>query len=94
MFTMPIAHSSAIIAEIVLAGVSPGIAIMSSPTEQTAVIASSFSSVRLPFLAAAIMPASSETGMNAPDKPPTEPEAISPPFFTASLRSARQAVVP
>ena len=31
---------------------------------------------------------------NAPDSPPTWEEAITPPFFTASLRRARQAVVP
>lgn len=41
--TMPIAASSAMIAEMVEAGVSPGRMIISSPTEQTAVIASSFS---------------------------------------------------
>ena len=36
--------------------VSPGTAIMSSPTEQTQVIASSLSTVRTPDCAAAIMP--------------------------------------
>ena len=56
---------------IVSAEVSPGIAIMSSPTEQTQVMASSFSRLRLPRSTAAIMPASSLTGINAPDRPPT-----------------------
>ena len=42
-FITPILISSAIIAAIVSAGVSPGIAIMSRPTEHTAVIASSLS---------------------------------------------------
>ena len=74
--------------------VSPGTAIMSRPTEQTAVMASSFSMVKAPRLAAAIMPASSETGMNAPDSPPTWEDAMTPPFLTASLSMARQAVVP
>ena len=40
------------------------------------------------------MPSSSLTGMNAPDRPPTWEVAIRPPFLTASLRSARAAVVP
>ena len=48
LFTMPIAASSAMMPAIVLAGVSPSIAIISSPTEQTQVIASSFSMERLP----------------------------------------------
>ena len=74
--------------------VSPGMTIISRPTEQTAVIASSFSIVREPLLAASIIPASSETGINAPDRPPTLDEAITPPFLTASLSIARQAVVP
>ena len=42
--------------EIVEAGVSPGIAIMSRPTEQTQVMASSFSMVSAPAFAAVIMP--------------------------------------
>ena len=50
--------------------------------------------VRAPELAAAIMPSSSLTGMKAPDRPPTEEEAMTPPFFTASLSRARAAVVP
>ena len=39
-----------------------------------------------PEAAAAIMPSSSLTGMNAPESPPTDEDAITPPFFTASLR--------
>ena len=93
-FAIPIAASSAIIAEITSAGVSPGITIISSPTEQTAVIASSFSIVSVPFVAAAIIPASSVTGMNAPERPPTLEDAITPPFLTASFKSASAAVVP
>ena len=93
-FTIPIAASSAIIAEMVSAGVSPGITIMSRPTEQTAVIASSFSMLSVPSLAALIMPASSLTGMKAPESPPTLDEAITPPFLTASFSIASAAVVP
>ena len=59
------------IAEMVSAVVSPGIAIISSPTEQTHVMASNLSSVKLPQDTASIIPASSETGMNAPLRPPT-----------------------
>ena len=81
-------------AEIVSADVSPGITIISSPTEQTAVIASSFSMLNVPSLAALIMPASSLTGMKAPESPPTLDEAITPPFLTASFSIARAAVVP
>ena len=92
--TIPMAASSAIMPAITSAGVSPGIAIISSPTEHTAVIASSFSIVSTLLLAASIIPASSETGINAPESPPTWLDAITPPFLTASLRSARQAVVP
>ena len=40
------------------------------------------------------MPSSSLTGMKAPDRPPTWLEAMTPPFLTASLSRARQAVVP
>ncbi len=47
-----------------------------------------------PVLAASIIPASSETGINAPESPPTLEDAITPPFLTASLSIARQAVVP
>ena len=32
--------------------------------------------------------------MNAPERPPTDEEAITPPFFTASVMSASAAVVP
>ena len=71
LLIIPIAISSAIMPAIVVIGVSPGIAIISSPTEQTLVIASSLSMVKTPFFAASIMPASSETGIKAPDKPPT-----------------------
>ena len=79
---------------IVSAGVSPGTAIISNPTEQTAVMASNFSMLRQPALTASIIPASSETGMKAPDKPPTWLHAIIPPFFTASFSIAKAAVVP
>ncbi len=41
-----------------------------------------------------IIPASSLTGIKAPLKPPTWLEAMTPPFLTASLRSASAAVVP
>ena len=40
------------------------------------------------------MPSSSDTGMNAPDRPPTWLDAMTPPFLTASFSRARQAVVP
>ena len=94
LLIMPMAASSAIMAEMVSAGVSPGIAIMSSPTEHTQVMASSFSIVRAPERAAASMALSSLTGMKAPDKPPTWLDANTPPFFTASLSMARMAVDP
>ena len=81
-------------AEMVSAEVSPGTAIISRPTEHTQVMASSLSMVRTPEDAAAIMPSSSETGMNAPERPPTLLEAMTPPFLTASFSSARAAVVP
>ena len=57
-------------------------------------MASSLSMVRVPSRAAAIIPSSSETGINAPDRPPTWPLAMTPPFFTASFSSASAAVVP
>ena len=91
---MPIALSSAMMAEIVSAGVSPGIAIISNPTEQTHVIASNLSNEIVLFSAAAIMPSSSLTGINAPLNPPTLEEAIVPPFLTASFSNASAAVVP
>ena len=53
---MPMAISSAMIPEIEEAGVLPGIAIMSRPTEHTQVMASSFSIVRQPHWAELIMP--------------------------------------
>ena len=91
---MPMAASSAIIAAMVSAGVSPGRTIMSRPTEHTAVIASSFSRESVPSAVALIMPASSETGMKAPERPPTVDDAITPPFLTASFNIAKAAVVP
>ncbi|CAN4047927.1 hypothetical protein EJMLMN_EJMLMN_07670, partial [Dysosmobacter welbionis] len=94
LFTMPMAASSAMMAEMVSAGVSPGTAIMSRPTEQTQVMASSLSRQRVPASAAAIMPSSSLTGMKAPERPPTEEDAMTPPFFTASFNRASAAVVP
>ena len=94
LLIIPIAASSARIAERVDALVSPGTAIISRPTEQTQVMASSFSRQRLPLWTASIMPRSSLTGMKAPESPPTLEEAMRPPFLTASLRSARAAVVP
>ena len=57
-------------------------------------MASSLVRVRHPDRAASIMPASSVTGMNAPESPPTLELAITPPFFTASLSKASAAVVP
>ena len=94
LLIMPMAASSAMMAEMVCAVVSPGMAIISRPTEQTQVIASSFSRVSAPTSAAWIMPLSSLTGINAPESPPTLDEAITPPFFTASFSSASAAVVP
>ena len=94
VLTMPMAASSAMMAEMVAAEVSPGTAIMSRPTLHTQVMASSLSSTRVPDSAAAIMPSSSDTGINAPDRPPTWLEAMTPPFFTASFSKARAAVVP
>ena len=78
----------------VVGSTSPGIAIISRPTEHTAVIASSLLKVNVPSTAASIIPASSETGMNAPDRPPTLEDAITPPFLTASFSIAKAAVVP
>ena len=78
----------------VVTGVSPGIAIISSPTEHTHVIASNFSSVNAPRFTASIIPWSSLTGINAPLNPPTYEEAITPPFLTWSFKIANAAVVP
>ncbi len=75
-------------------GVSPGMAIMSRPTEHTQVMASSFSSESAPASTAAIMPASSDTGIKAPERPPTLELAMTPPFLTASLSMASAQVVP
>ena len=47
-----------------------------------------------PAAAARIMPASSDTGMNAPDRPPTLLDAMTPPFLTASLSMASAQAVP
>ena len=94
LFIIPIAASSAIIADIVSAVVSPGTAIISKPTEHIAVIASSFSRHNEPFKTASIIPASSDTGINAPLSPPTLEQAITPPFLTASFNNAKAAVVP
>ena len=94
LFTIPIANSSAIIPLRVVADVSPGTAIISRPTEQTVVIASSFSMQIEPCFTALIIPSSSETGINAPESPPTFVLAITPPFFTISVSIARAAVVP
>ena len=69
--TMPMAASSAMMAERVSAVVSPGTAIISRPTEHTHVMASSLSRCSAPEAAAAIMPSSSLTGMKAPERPPT-----------------------
>ena len=55
-FTMPMAISSAMIPEIEELEVLPGMAIMSSPTEQTQVMASSFSRLKAPAFTALIMP--------------------------------------
>jgi len=82
------------IAAIVAGVVSPGRGIMSSPTEQTQVIASSLSREIEPLFTAATIPSSSETGINAPEKPPTCVDAIIPPFFTMSVNIASAAVVP
>ena len=67
---------------------------MSRPTLHTAVMASSLVRVRQPERAASIMPASSVTGIKAPESPPTLELAMTPPFFTASLSRAKAAVVP
>ena len=56
LLIMPIAGSSAIMPEIVAAEVSPSTAIISSPTEHTQVMASSFSMDREPHSIASIMP--------------------------------------
>ena len=65
---IPIAISSAMIAEIVAGSVSPGMHTMSNPNEHTDVIASSFSSESHPFSAACAKVESSATGMNSPGR--------------------------
>ncbi len=67
---------------------------MSSPSEQTLVMASSFLELSEPAATAWARAESSVTGRNAPESPPTEDEAKSPPFFTASLSRAMAAVLP
>ena len=57
-------------------------------------MASNLSRHSVPARAAAIIPSSSLTGMKAPERPPTEEDAITPPFFTASFSRASAAVVP
>ena len=57
-------------------------------------MASSFSIDNAPRFTASIIPASSDTGINAPERPPTLEDAITPPFFTASFSIASAAVVP
>ena len=91
---MPMAASSAMMAEMVSAGVSPGTAIMSRPTEQTQVMASSLSSVSAPASAArdhALVLADGDEGAG---KAAHVEDAMTPPFFTASLSRASAAVVP
>ena len=90
---MPMAASSAMMAEITSAGVPGDVDHIQSHRADGGHRLQLFQ----PQAAAAggqIMPASSVTGMNAPDSPPTWEEAITPPFFTASLSRARAAVVP
>ena len=57
-------------------------------------MASSFSIESTPSAAARAMPASSLTGMKAPERPPVDEVAMVPPFLTASFSMARAAVVP
>ena len=93
-FIIPMASSSAMMPNRTSGGVSPGTATMSRPTEHTELIASSLARLSAPSFTASIMPWSSDTGMKAPERPPTLDEAIAPPFFTASVRSASAAVDP
>ena len=90
----PMAISSAMMPDKVSAVVSPGMATMSSPTEQTLVMASSFSMESCPLRAASEIFKSSLTGMKAPLKPPTLELAKAPPFLTASFSNAKAAVLP
>jgi len=54
-------------------------------------MASSFSSESAPASTAAIMPASSDTGMKAPERPPTLELAMTPPFLTAYVEHGERA---
>ena len=80
-----IAISSAIMRQWFQQGIT-GTAIISRPTEHTQVIASSFSIVKAPSVTARIIPASSLTGMKAPESPPTR-SSHSSTFLTASFNS-------
>ena len=71
LLIIPIAASSAIIADKVAAVASPVSAIISSPTEHTQVIASNLERVKLLSRMPLIIPLSSLTGMKAPLNPPT-----------------------
>ena len=92
--TMPMAASSAMMPEMISAGESPGMQIMSRPTLHTAVMASSLVKVRQPARAASIRPASSVTGIKAPESPPPLELTMTPPYFPASFKRAKAAVVP
>ena len=67
---------------------------MSRPTEQTAVIASSFSSDEAPHSTASIMPCVLGDRDEGARQTADDDDAIAPPFLTASVRSASAAVVP
>ena len=69
--TMPIAASSAMMPAMVAADVSPGIAIMSRPTEQTHVMASSFSMVSAPAVGDSVADILKEIGLEHPGAPGT-----------------------
>ena len=87
------AASSAMMAEMISAGVSPGMLIISSPTEQTAVIASSFVRERAPTRStdhAGVLCDGDECAGQAADMRRCHDAAL----LTASLSRARQAVVP
>ena len=89
----PMAISSAMMPEITASSVSPGRNHI-QPDRADRRHRLQLLQPGTPASTAAIIPSSSETGMNAPDRPPTEDEAITPPFLTASLSSASAAVVP
>ena len=95
LLTMPMAASSAMMAEMVSAVVSPGMAIMSRPTEHTQVMASSLSMVSAPLRGSgdhALILADGDK--RAGQAAHMAEEAMTPPFFTASFSSASAAVVP